>query len=225
MKIWHISDAHTLEQSINIPNGIDTMIFSGDAANSRNIVATENMIRNFIFWMKHIPIKNKIFVSGNHDLAIEAGLITRQDIEKEGIYYLENEEVIIDGIKFWGSPITKRFGRGWAYNYDEDKVIKYWKEIPLDVNVLITHGPAKGILDASFDKQGVLEHCGDIHLLSIVNALPKLKAFCFGHIHNSEYINNSGMYINPRGVIFSNGSIVRDNCFDYVISNGNIFNV
>ena len=55
--------------------------------------------------------------------------------------------VEIDGIKIWGSPITPYF-YGWAYNRNRgEEIKKHWDLIPDDIDILVTHGPAFGIMD------------------------------------------------------------------------------
>ena len=70
MRIWHISDTHTYHDLLKIPSGIDTVIHSGDCSNPRDPYNNEPEVREFIDWYKELPIKNKIYVAGNHDLSL-----------------------------------------------------------------------------------------------------------------------------------------------------------
>lgn len=100
------------------------------------------------------------------------------------IHYLENSGISIDGLNFWGSPITPNFyEQYWAFNRSRgEKISKYWDMIPKDTNVLITHGPAMGIGDYIID-QRLNVGCEELEI-KVRYELPKLKLHVFGHIHD-----------------------------------------
>lgn len=222
MKIWHISDTHTYHKLLTIPENIDIVIFSGDCSNPRDPYNNEPEVRSFIHWFKELPIKHKIFVAGNHDSSIEKGLITKLDFSGYNIHYLENDYINIDGFKIFGSPITPTFGN-WSFMKARHKLDKLWSKIDDDTDILIVHGPPKGILDSSYSPIGTLEFCGCKSLRNhIVNRI-KPKLVCFGHIHNNEDIINAGtMKLSVLDTVFSNGSVVTDRKFGKLSSNGNI---
>ena len=88
--------------------------------------------------------------------------------------YLEDSGVVIDGLKFWGSPWTPEFF-DWAFNARRGlQLFDKWQKIPLDTDVLITHGPPAGILDLVVTRQGEAQvGCND--LLRRIHELKKLK--------------------------------------------------
>jgi Icc-related predicted phosphoesterase len=96
----------------------------------------------------------------------------------KSITYLNDSGVEIDGIKFWGSPVTPRFF-DWAFNRDAD-IQYHWNMIPYDTNVLITHGPPYGILDLTV-REGKPVGCH--YLRRRLFDLKDLKVHSFGHIH------------------------------------------
>lgn len=225
MKIWHISDTHTFHGLLTIPDGIDMVIHSGDATNPKDPYQNKPEMENFIFWFSKLPIKWKVFVAGNHDTSIEKKLITKLDFTSNGIIYLENDFTEIEGIKIWGSPVTPTFGTGWSFNKNRAKTHELWSKIPDGTDIVITHGPPKGVLDLSYDYKNQLEFCGDSALKKkMISLNPKLCLF--GHIHNCEDIINAGtMKLSATDTIFSNGSVVTDGKFGQLSSNGNIFNI
>lgn len=214
MVILHISDTHGWADQIPPSrfDGIDLVIHSGDEANYRDPYRNESECRSFIDWYSQVPVKHKIFVAGNHSTAIERRLVTRNDFESAGIIYLENSEVVIDGLKFWGSPYTPTFN-DWAFMRKREKMHALWASIPDDTDVLITHGPPKGIRDLSFNRDGELEMCGCTSLMKRCWALrDTLKLVCFGHIHNMDGVDtNAGIsqYSNSK-TIFSNAACIYD---------------
>ena len=225
MKIWHISDTHTYHGLLKVPEDIDMVIHSGDATNPRDPYASEQEMLNFISWFGSLPIKHKVFVAGNHDLCIERNLVTKIDFMKNGIVYLENDYAEVEGIKIWGSPFTPTFGQGWAFNKKRSALHDIWKEIPDDVDIVVVHGPPKGILDLAYHQLNCIEFCGDEALRKRMYLLnPKLCLF--GHIHNNEDIINAGtMKLSNHNTIYSNGSVVTDGKFGKLSSHGNTFEI
>ena len=226
MRIWHISDTHTYHRLLEVPTDIDMVIFSGDCSNPRDPYPNEVEVRGFIDWFAALKIQYKIFVAGNHDTSIENKFVTSEDFARRNIIYLEKEDIIIDGIKIFGSPYTPTFGYGWAFNKDRTKLDRIWRNIiDEDADIVITHGPPKGTLDLSFDRAGNLERCGDKSLLNrVMEVNPKLCLF--GHIHNCQDVINQGtMTLSGLQTIFSNGSVMKDGRFGKLTSNGNILEI
>ena len=202
MKILHISDTHGFHGMFPEDRfqGIDVVVHSGDCSNYRDPYRNSNEVLDFIEWYKNVPVKHKIYVAGNHDTSIERRLVTPGHFAEAGIIYLENAGTTIDGVKFWGSPITPTFC-DWAFMKARAKTHAVWQQIPEDTDVLIVHGPPKGVRDLSFDRQGNLEMCGDTSLMKRCWALKDtLKLVCFGHIQdrkstrlNSSHVSESRM--------------------------------
>ena len=140
----------------------------------------------------------------------------------QGISYLNKESIDINGLKFYGEPMSPRFGN-WAFMSDRSKMNKHWDHIPNNVDVLLTHTPPKGILDLTENRARELEMCGCSALEKKVFTLPQLKLHCFGHIHNFKHIINTGTR-EIKGITFSNAASVEDGRFDKgIIHYGNTF--
>lgn len=226
MRIWHISDTHTYHDLLRVPDGIDMVIHSGDCSNPRDPYNNEPEVREFIHWYKSLPIKHKVYVAGNHDTSIEKKLVTKKDFEDYNIHYLEDDLITLQGLLIYGNPYTPQFGHGWAFMKDRVKLDRYWtKVIPGYVDILVTHGPPKGILDKSYSREDVLEMCGDKSLLNKVKEVQPTYHL-FGHIHNHKDNINAGMQkMSTCDTWFSNGSVVTDGKFGMLSSNGNIFEI
>jgi len=227
MNILHISDTHGFHGMF--PNerfkDIDVVIHSGDCSNWMDPYRNEPEVRDFIEWYASIPVKHKIYVAGNHDTSIEKRMVTPADFAQKDIIYLENASTTIDGIKFWGSPITPTFGT-WAFMKAREKINKVWETIPEDIDVLIVHGPPKGVRDLSFDRDGNLEMCGCSALMKKCWKMKdELKLVTFGHIHNMDGVDtNQGIsHYSKTKTIFSNASCVYDGKFNEGLTSfGNI---
>ena len=225
-KIWHISDTHSYHELLTVPENIDIVIFSGDCSNPRDPYTNEPQVRDFIEWFKSLPIKHKVFVAGNHDTSIEKGLVKKIDFSEYNIHYLENDYIDIDGIKIFGSPTQPSFGNGWAFNKNRAKLDKHWSNVDEDVDIFVVHTPPMGVLDLSYNREGILEFCGCRALKRHILSRIKPKLCLFGHIHNNEDIINAGtMKLSNFNTIFSNGSVVTDGKFGRLSSNGNILEI
>ena len=191
MKIGLLSDTHCQHNSVLIPQGLNMIIHAGDFANSKSPVLNEHEIYNFIDWYSNLNIKYKILIAGNHDTALEAGLIKSKYINSKGIYYLKDETITIEGIKIFGSPYTPIFAKGWAYNVDRSKLHKHWALIEKNTDIIVTHGPPMGILDVT-DNDGCNFQAGCKSLMrTILKIQPQYHIF--GHLHDEPHIYNNGI--------------------------------
>ena len=224
MKILHISDTHGFHSKIKLfIDGVDVIVHSGDASNNPNPFLNEKEMMDFILWYSSIKVDNKIYVAGNHESSVEFHLITKETFEKNGIIYLENDDITINGIKFFGSPYSKKFNN-WNFMLEEEKLKMVWDMIPEDVDVLITHTPPKGVLDKIYSRGDVL-NVGSATLIDKIKELKNLKAHLFGHIHTNEDLLNYGTTV-KNNVLFSNASAVVDMQFNLgAMFNGNIIEI
>jgi Icc-related predicted phosphoesterase len=208
MKLTVISDTHGMHRKIkSLPDG-DVLIHCGDFSN----IGEKAQVIDFVEWLKSQPHKHKIFIAGNHDKSFDPKYInswpddlwlkdTLKYIKELGIHYLENNDVIIEGVKFWGSPITPNFGENyWAFNRKRgDEIRKYWSKISDYTDVIITHGPPAHILDWCVN--GKLVGCNDLtyHIQRV-----KPKYHFFGHIHESYGV------VDAPDTVFANASSVNE---------------
>jgi Icc-related predicted phosphoesterase len=174
MKFIIISDTHGQHKNLTLPKG-DVIIHAGDISQR----GKESEIIDFLNWFKDLDFKYKIFIAGNHDFFFEE--TSEKDIQKiipENIIYLCDSGVEVENIKIWGSPITPWF-YDWAFNRPRGaQIAHHWQLIPIDTDILITHGPAFGKLDKTTRGENV--GCEDL-LHSIDKIKPKVH-IC-GHIH------------------------------------------
>lgn len=225
MKIWHISDTHSYHGLLEIPDNIDMIIHSGDFSNYKDFYKNKPETLDFLEWYSSLNIKYKILIAGNHD-AFPAiyPLEFKKLCKDKDLIYLENEPIIIEGINIFGTPLQPTFAN-WYFQKARHKLDEYWKLIPENTDILVVHGPPKGILDLSYSRDSKLEYCGCKSLRNhILNRLD-LKYCLFGHIHNVDDIINAGIIkLSINDTIFSNGSVVTDGKFGKLSSQGNILN-
>ena len=191
-----ISDLHG--QTPELPGG-DVLIIAGD------LLSHGGLIEQFHFdrWLEVQDYKHKIIVAGNHDNFIRDDGFVVNNFRQYNVDYLEDSGCVIEGIKFWGSPWSLLFNgihpQCKAFTGSESALKKHWDLIPDDTQVLITHGPAFGILDLL--ENG--DNAGSKTLTERIDHLKNLRVHICGHIHEAR-----GSYINPTHVKFINASMV-----------------
>jgi Icc-related predicted phosphoesterase len=201
LKFTCISDTHGKHNSLQLPEG-NVLIHAGDVSS----MGKEYEVLNFLDWFAKQDYEYKIFIAGNHDFYFErmhdADI---QNIIPSNIIYLNDSGVTINGINIWGSPISPWF-YDWAFNRHRGEPIKkHWDLIPTNTDILITHGPAFGILD--YTTSGMRVGCEDL-LLKVEEVKPKFH-IC-GHIHEAYGMQEKD------GTTFINTSVLNEK---YVLVN------
>lgn len=223
MRIWHFSDTHGLHKQLPVPE-CEMAIFSGDEANYRDPNKNRPEFFDFIDWYGKLPIPYKIFVPGNHSSWVERNEKEARTIcAARGILFLHNEGANVDGINIWGNALTPTFN-DWCFMRDRGTIGKQWSKIPDSTEILVTHGPPKGVLDLSENRAYDVEQVGDSALMSRIFYLGNLKAHLFGHVHNHRSCFNQGVFFNGK-VHFSNASCVTDDRMTELSSHGNLFSL
>ncbi|NTS43406.1 metallophosphoesterase [Flavisolibacter sp. BT320] len=197
MRFVAISDTHCRHRSLKPPKG-DVLLHAGDISYR----STRQEIIDFLDWFGKQPFAYKIFIAGNHDYFFERqqrALI--QGLMPNGVFYLKDEGMTIEGVRIWGSPYTPWFYR-WAFNKQRGPAMaKHWNSIPSETDILLTHGPAYGLLDQVLNEQ----HAGDRDLLKKILEI-KPKVHVCGHIHEAYGVTNR------FGIKFINACILNESC-------------
>ena len=195
MKFVAISDTHCRHKSVQLPRG-DVLLHAGDISYK----GQWSEVLDFLNWFKNVPFRYKIFIAGNHDFYFERE--KKAAIEQaipEGVQYLNDSGITLDGIQIWGSPVTPWF-YDWAFNRQRGATIaKHWALIPTHTDILLTHGPAFGILDTVLNGN----HAGDKDLLKAIETI-KPKVHVCGHIHEAYG------RIKRSSTTFINASVVNE---------------
>jgi len=188
VKITCLSDTHMRLDKVPALPGGDTIVHSGDLTGRGEIWEMERELKKLGDLKKRYQYVHCIYVAGNHDwLAFRDQTRVRELCKKNGIIYLQDEEVTLDGVRFYGSPWQPAFC-GWAFNLPRGEALrKVWDQIPTNgIDYLITHGPPYGILDEVVKVDGTSYHppelvgCADL-LNRLLHVKPKVHQF--GHIH------------------------------------------
>ena len=194
MKIIHISDTHS-HIIKNMPEA-DLLVHSGDAT----LNGGPRELRTFNFWLESIRHKYKeiIFVPGNHDRLFEEDEAAARSVVTAARVLID-EAYEFEGFKIYGTPYTPAFFQ-WAFmKFRGEEMRHVWNKVPLDTNILISHGPPRNILDECY-QDGRIKFVGCDDMLKRIEELKDLKLCMFGHIHPAY----GKMFKN--GVTYSNGS-------------------
>lgn len=196
MKLVLISDTHGKHEEVRVPDG-DVLIHAGDLT----MVGNAAEYYSVADWLNAQPHKHIIVIAGNHDFGSDLLFYSMLDPR---IHYLSNSGVELDGVKFWGSPVTPRFG-AWAHMLPRngEEIKECWNKIPLDTRVLITHGPPKGVLDMTIAG----DNAGCEELFDVVTHKVQPELHVFGHIHEGY----GSFDTQPaNGPLYVNASIVNE---------------
>lgn len=157
-RIEAFADTHGKHRELRyFPENTDILVCAGDVCEAGN----EKQLQDFFRWFAEQPVKHKLFVPGNHDLSFEFTPEYAASCIPKGIIYIENGGLTLSGIRFYILPARPRL---------HEKLF-----VPAKIDILVTHGAPKGILD-----ENSLYGCPLLH--EIVEEV-KPKIHIFGHCH------------------------------------------
>ena len=205
MKIWCISDTHGHHAKLAVPSGIDMLIHAGDFGNTKEKVRNLVEANDFIEWLHSLDIQHKVVTPGNHDTSfLDYGI--RDYFDQIKAHVLVHEKITLEGLKIFGSPYTPTYGQNWAFNVKRSRLQAVWQMIPDDLDILITHGPPKGVLDLTEDKD--TRKMVQVGCKSLSNRVKQVKPklHVFGHTHSEPKFDNHGLLIRDE-TKFINASV------------------
>jgi len=232
MKIAVYADFHGRLPEVDSLFPCDVMLIGGDIVIGRGgVLARSWMDSNFKGWLEDIKSLRKdichvIGIAGNHDFLFQEDMSFINRL-KLSWTYLCDSEVIIDGVKIYGTPWQPWFF-DWAFNLDrpsnlssiseiEPQLTEKFAMIPDDTDILLTHSPPHGILDRN--QSG--SPCGSYALLQrVMDIKPVLHVF--GHIHEARGVDHC-QHENGESTIFVNASTISRSMRQYF--DGMVFDI
>jgi predicted phosphodiesterase len=201
-----ISDTHCKHNQItkDLLGGCNSILLhAGDSTSMGYVHETFQ----FCDWFDRLhQYDNKIFIAGNHDWLFQTDVKRSRELVDccKNITYLEDDLHLIgeeyddysNMVKVYGTPWQPEF-YNWAFNLPRNgEQMQYQMSlIPDNTDILITHGPAYGILDTTeWDRS---QHLG-CEILSARIAVVKPKIHVCGHIHsgNGYYFDGTTHFFN-----------------------------
>jgi Icc-related predicted phosphoesterase len=172
-----VSDTHGRHRRLVVP-ACDVLVHCGDFSRR----GRREELDDVLDWLAAQPARERVLVAGNHDFCAEkdpAG--TRAACAAAGVRYLEDEGAEVAGLSVWGSPMTPAF-HSLAFNRERGAAIRqHWDRIPAALDLLVTHGPPRGLGDRVFFGM----HVGCDDLLARVRRTPP-RVHAYGHIHEAR---------------------------------------
>ena len=205
---------HGMHDEIKIPK-CDYLFIAGDITGNGSLIHL-NRFSNWISDLKEDKIikEDVIVIAGNHDECLENpafGSLAKTYLDN--CIYLENRSyVLINGVTIFGSPYTPRF-LNWFFMHDKDEMYgRVWQHVPEDTNIILSHGPAYGILDEVDNRYSTEDrHVGCKGLRQRALELPNLKYVIHGHIHGGYGKEHTvGTALHPGKIQFINCSICNE---------------
>lgn len=179
MIILATSDLHGYPLHETVTEQGDILILAGDLTGRDTEEEWDNLWRELEYRNEEIVI-----CPGNHDNFLQKNP-DFFDVCKH-IHMSIDQTIEVLGVKVHCMPWTVKF---WGQNPDamaytvehENDMLEYVKEIPSGLDVLVTHGPPRYILD----QNKIGDNCGSATLMHhmITNDNPTAKFHIFGHIH------------------------------------------
>lgn len=172
LRLIIISDTHN-HTAFEVPNG-DLLLHCGDFTMDGSV----EEIAAFDRWLGSLPHPQKVVIAGNHEKAFERTPRAAHASLKNA-HYLQDTAITIGNVLVYGSPWQPWF-YDWAFNLPRGEALAAkWAQIPSGVDVLVTHGPPRGILDRTLRGEEV--GCDDLRK-AVERVSPLVHAF--GHIHS-----------------------------------------
>jgi len=200
MIITLISDTHGKHNEItqDLPGG-DLLLHAGDISS----MGYQHEVQQFCKWFNNVEnYDHKIFIAGNHDWGFQNNVEKFMEIVNsyKTVDYIQDETIQVNNddkmVNIYGSPWQPEF-YNWAFNLPKNGVelAAKWDAIPDNTDILITHGPAFGVLDTVAGK--MWDNLGCQLLTNKIKSI-KPKIHVCGHIHSGYgyYFDGNTHFIN-----------------------------
>lgn len=199
-----MSDTHAQHEQVPLPAG-DILIHAGDITK----LGEPDSIESLSHYFETSAFSNIVCIAGNHDIGFHTEFYEanwqrfhRQKLSEpsriRGCTYLQDSSCTIQGIPIYGSPWTPEF-YDWAFNLPRGLPIRQvWDCIPLETDVLVTHGPPLG----RGDRTPHSGRAGCADLLHVVQTVVRPRVHVFGHIHEDAGVTFDGrtLFVNAANV-------------------------
>lgn len=132
----------------------------------------------FAPWLARLNVGRVVLCWGNHDYA---GELPERELPPLGVEIVTDREIDIDGLRLYATPWTFAVPDVWAFDIPPARLEPYMQAIPDGIDILVTHGPPRNVLDrlASGERVG-----SQALAEAVARVRPKLHVF--GHIHESR---------------------------------------
>lgn len=200
IKIAIYSDTH-LREDLIFPDDVDLFIHCGDMLNKGSL---DELKKAAAYFKKKLNGRKMYYTCGNHDNVFESSKCDEafSILKEAGINTYIDAGVILNigdhEISMYLMPYVPETTPTHSFNLKPEQLKKHIERIPLDTDILVTHGPPDYILDSGEPDN---YHYGCELLLEKIAVLKSsLKLHCFGHVHQGRGFlkadDNSPLFVN-----------------------------
>lgn len=226
LRILHLSDTHSLHEAVRDLPAADLLVHTGDFTISGTDKEYEGFNHWLGRWKMMSRFKHCVVIAGNHEFhepssrVYEGQLSPAQVLDPSYVSsrlsnatFLAHEQVIFEGMRIFGST-WEPYSSGADPDLPGDSQTEQhlWAAhcasspahatshkfhlIPEGVHLLLTHGPARGVLDWEFPHQA---YGSSVALRERIVAC-NVKVHVFGHVHEQR-----GAFVKDVGGGYSGG--------------------
>ncbi|CAL5981873.1 Metallophosphoesterase [Hexamita inflata] len=188
INITFISDTH--EQHKLVSNDLvpgDIIVHTGDFSNEESGSQNMKPVKQFLDWFSKLPYQHKIFIGGNHDVALQnTTKFTKLLKNYPNITYLNQASTQISlktqNLKFYGVPfVTRPQGMFYLNQQEQEKALQQIEQC----DILLSHN---------------MPYRHDLFEKRVDELKPRIHAF--GHMHGDSGIcqRHETLYINAAMV-------------------------
>ena len=140
MRLVATSDWHGVLPDA-IPDG-DVLLLAGDLLSMNHELEAQHdhFVKELVPYLAALPHERILLVAGNHDFLFASDLGWQDELPLN-VTYLRDEPVVIDGVRFWGTPWST-FLPGWVFMEHEPDLEQHLERNRPDTDVLVVHGHA-----------------------------------------------------------------------------------
>lgn len=228
VRVVLVSDTHNVEICSSLFPPGDLLLHAGD----HTCNGTKDELYSASKWLEKVAALYPygcLTVGGNHDLPLDVDTYEQCEdwdhtlafSSTEHVTLLQHQVITVGGLVIFGSPfvsltpsrLKKPQGdpaRYYGFNREESTLATLYSKIPPNVDILMTHSPPQGLLDASLQYGGELREApisiGSKSLREWIDAAPARPALhVFGHEHDSR-----GLLVDSvLGCVFCNAAAVN----------------
>lgn len=174
----------------------DLLIVAGDVLGEDSEIG----YLRFYEWLVQQRYRKILFIAGNHDHWIMHNI---KPFHKGKVEYLCDSGTVFEDYKIWGCPWSRRFcdDEGCnAFTGTEAVLDLAFSIVPDDVDILITHTPAKDTLDGGWGSSALLGHL-------TYRFRPYLHVF--GHTHEGYGMEETLACRDDKRMISVNASLMN----------------
>jgi Icc-related predicted phosphoesterase len=196
VQITCLANIHNNKLSAEALPSSDILVIAGGGTNKGTHAEYKQFTNSLADWSKNF--EHIVYVPGKSDTGLHEYYWKYYDMltEIHNITILVNTDVILKGVKIWGSCAT-RHDPTWSYTLKEKQLINHYEKIPSDIDVLVTQMPPEGIMDIATQKRNISMNVGCKYVSQAIERIkPKLHIFSGAYESYGEVISSGVTYIN-----------------------------